>query len=43
MNKTCKCGKPSIPGLKSHVALCQYHYNEYQWGTAWADRCEETR
>jgi len=39
--KICRCGEPSIPGLKSGVALCQYHYNERMWGTAWADACRK--
>jgi hypothetical protein len=40
-SKVCRCGVPSLPGLISGVALCQYHYNERQWGKAWADRCRD--
>jgi hypothetical protein len=35
--KLCRCGKKSLTGLVSGVALCQYHYNERQFGTVWAD------
>ena len=37
--KVCKCGRASIPGLVRNVALCQFHYTERQWGTAWAEEC----
>lgn len=37
--KVCRCGKPSIPGLKQGIALCQYHFNARMWGKAWADKC----
>ena len=30
------CNDRSLTGLNKK--LCQYHYNEYQWGTKWADR-----
>ena len=39
--KICKCGKPSVPGLISKVALCQYHFDERMYGKEWADRCKE--
>ena len=37
--KKCKCGFPSIPGLRSGMAFCQFHYDEHQWGTEWAEAC----
>jgi hypothetical protein len=41
--KVCKCGEPSIPGLISGVALCQYHYDVRVYGKAWADECKRQR
>jgi hypothetical protein len=37
--KICHCGKRSIPGLISGVALCQYHYDCLMFGKEWADKC----
>lgn len=39
--KICKCGKPSVPGLVSGVALCRYHYNVRAFGQSWADKCAD--
>jgi len=40
--KTCsKCSEPSLKGLR--VSLCQFHYNEYQWGTVWAEKCRDAK
>lgn len=37
MRKRCRsCNEPSLPGLKINPGLCQYHYTERMWGTAWA-------
>jgi len=41
MKKQCSkvgCSEPTIPGLRK--PLCQFHYNEFQWGTKWAIRCK---
>lgn len=34
-----KCGDSSLKGLRT--PLCQYHYNEHQWGKDWADAVRE--
>ena len=31
--KMCPCGKRSVPGLISSVALCQRHYNALMFGS----------
>ena len=38
--KKCQfCDKPSIPGLKHGIGLCQFHYNSQGWGPRWAVAC----
>ena len=40
MKKTCQlCGKPSIPGLKPGIGLCQFHFNAQGLGPRWAVTC----
>ena len=46
MAKRKQCGVPgckevSLPGLVR--PLCQYHYDEFMWGTVWAKRCKAER
>lgn len=41
MKKKCNhCNKPSIPGLKKRIGLCQYHYNKFMFGETWANIVE---
>lgn len=37
--KKCKCGKPSLKGLSGPNPPCQFHWNEGNWGTEWAEHC----
>lgn len=46
LNTPCKnlgCHRPPLHGLESWARLCQYHYDEYMWGTEWADKSKEER
>lgn len=42
MKQKCKyCPEKALPGLRLNTPLCQYHYNVYQFGKKWADKCKE--
>lgn len=41
--KKCFCGKRSVPGLISSVALCQDHFNKLFYGNAAERRDTENK
>lgn len=41
IKKCVHCGLKSVPGLKTGLALCKYHWNVYLHGTKWANNARK--